>query len=58
MFKVEWEKMDGSAAGLGLDRPILDAETEEEAREMAEYSYLLDRGEDCEGKHVAVIIEE
>jgi len=55
-FSVIWEDLEGNAANIGLDGPI-EGKTEEEAREIAEYNYFLDRDVmPEEGGHHAVIV--
>ena len=58
MLRVDWEDMEGNAAGLGLDDILPGISNEQEAIEAAEYYYFLSRGENCDGKHRAVISEE
>ena len=55
-YSIEWEDMDGFAAGLGLDDEM-EGESAEDVQECAEYYYFLDRNEDCEGRHVVIITE-
>lgn len=57
-FSIEWITIEGNAANIGLDGLVPDATTIEEAKEIAEYAYFLDRGEQCEGKHIPEIYEE
>jgi len=42
-YKIDWVDKQGNAANLGLDE-VIEASSSEEATEIAEYYFFLDRG--------------